>query len=71
MKNIKMPVLVLAAEKDHITPPESVTAFFEKIPSKDKKLLLSDKGHIGLTVSGSSHRKIWPEAIKWVVERSK
>jgi polyhydroxyalkanoate synthase len=71
LKNIKMPVLVLAAEKDHITPSDSVMTFFEKIPSKDKKVLLSDKGHIGLTVSGSSQKKIWPEAIKWVVERSK
>ncbi len=70
-KNIKMPVLVLAAEKDHITPPESVIPFFEKIPSKDKKILVSDKGHIGLTVSRSSQNKIWPEAIKWIVERSK
>lgn len=65
-----MPVLVLAAEKDHITPPDAVLPFFEKIPSKDKKMLMSDKGHIGLTVSRSSHKKIWPEAVKWIVERS-
>ena len=71
LKNITMPVLVLAAEKDHITPPDSVTDFFEKIPSNDKKMLLSNKGHIGLTVSRSSHKKIWPEAIKWMVKRSK
>jgi len=68
--NIRMPVLVLAARKDHITPPESVLPFFETIPSKDKKVLMSDKGHIGLTVSRSSHERIWPEAIRWVVERS-
>lgn len=67
---ITMPVLVLAAKKDHITPPDAVLPFFEKIPSKDKKMLMSEKGHIGLTVSRSSHEKIWPEAIKWIVERS-
>lgn len=71
LDNIKMPVLILAAEKDHITPPDSVIPFFESIPSKDKKLLISDKGHIGLTVSGSSQKSIWPEALKWIVERSK
>ncbi|HDN59729.1 MAG TPA: alpha/beta fold hydrolase [Candidatus Marinimicrobia bacterium] len=70
ISNLKMPVLVLAAEKDHITPPESVKPFFERIPSKDKKMILSDKGHIGLTVSGSSQKKVWPEAIKWIVDRS-
>ncbi len=71
LNNIKMPVLVLAAEKDHITPPDAVMPFFESIPSKDKKLLMSEKGHIGLTVSRSSHKKIWTEAVKWIVERSK
>lgn len=70
INRIDMPVLVLAAEKDHITPPESVIPFFEKIPSKDKKMLLSEKGHIGLSVSKTSHTKIWPEAIRWIVERS-
>ncbi|MCS7130077.1 MAG: alpha/beta fold hydrolase [Archaeoglobaceae archaeon] len=70
ISKIDMPVLVLAAEKDHITPPESVIPFFEKIPSRDKKMLLSEKGHIGLSVSKTSHSKIWPEAIRWIVERS-
>uniref|UniRef100_A0A7C3RCF7 Alpha/beta fold hydrolase n=1 Tax=Archaeoglobus fulgidus TaxID=2234 RepID=A0A7C3RCF7_ARCFL len=70
LENIKMPTLVLVAEKDHITPPESVSQFFEKIPSKDKKMILSEKGHIGLTVSSSSQKKIWQEVIKWIVERS-
>jgi polyhydroxyalkanoate synthase len=70
INKIKMPILVIAAEKDHITPPEGVTSFFERIPSKDKKMLLSEKGHIGLTVSRSSHARIWPEVIRWIVERS-
>ncbi len=70
IENITMPVLVLVAENDHITPPDAVREFFDRIPSKDKKMLLSDKGHIGLTVSGKSHREMWPEAIRWVVERS-
>ncbi len=70
LKRITMPVLALYAEKDHITPPSSVIPFLEKIPSKDKKALSVDKGHIGLTVSKSSHAKLWKEAIKWIVERS-
>ncbi|MEM1579018.1 MAG: alpha/beta fold hydrolase [Archaeoglobaceae archaeon] len=70
LNQIKMPILALYAEKDHITPPESVLPFLERIPSKDKKALSIDKGHIGLTVSKSSHTKLWGEAIKWIVERS-
>ena len=71
LKKITMPVLAIIAEKDNLTPPETTLPFFEMIPSKDKKLLISDKGHVGLTVSGSSHKKVWPEAVKWIAERSK
>ena len=70
ISNIRMPVLVLAGKMDHITPVDAVEPFFKAIPSEDKKMLLSEKGHIGLTVSSSSHKKLWPEAIKWIVERS-
>ncbi|MEM0022935.1 MAG: alpha/beta fold hydrolase [Archaeoglobaceae archaeon] len=70
LSKITMPVLALYAEKDHITPPSSVIPFLEKIPSKDKKAMSVDKGHIGLTVSKSAHVKLWKEAIKWIVERS-
>lgn len=70
LKKISMPVLAIVAEKDNLTPPETTIPFLDKITSKDKKLLISDKGHVGLTVSGSSHKKIWPEAVRWIVERS-
>ncbi|MDI9611221.1 MAG: alpha/beta fold hydrolase [Archaeoglobales archaeon] len=70
LSKITMPVLALYADKDHITPPSAVLPFLEKIPSKDKKALSVDKGHIGLTVSKSSHAKLWNEAIKWIVDRS-
>lgn len=67
---ITMPVLVIVASKDHIVPPESSIPFFEAVPSRDKKLIVSDKGHIGLTVSRSSHSKVWPEVVAWLLERS-
>ncbi|RLI81350.1 class III poly(R)-hydroxyalkanoic acid synthase subunit PhaC [Archaeoglobales archaeon] len=70
LKNIKMPILALIAEKDHITPPEATLPFFEKVPSKDKLLLKVDKGHIGLSVSSHSHKTLWERAINWIVERS-
>ncbi len=70
IRKINVPTLVIVAEKDHITPPEAAIPFFNAIASRDKKLLVSEKGHIGLTVSSSSHRKLWVDAVKWIVERS-
>lgn len=71
LKKIRMPTLVLVAEKDHITPPDCAIPFYEIIPSEDKLMLKVNKGHIGLTVSSSSHRELWDSTIAWIVERSK
>ncbi len=71
LTNITMPVLAIVAEKDNLTPPETTIPFLNMIPSKDKKMLIAHKGHVGLTVSMTSHKKIWPEAVKWIAERSK
>lgn len=70
LKSIKMPVLVLVAEKDHISPPESVKPFLNKISSKDKLLLSVNKGHIGLSTSRAA-KEVWDKAIEWIVSRSK
>lgn len=70
MSRITMPILVIVASKDHIVPPESSIPLLEAVPSRDKRLIVVDKGHIGLTVSRSSHAKVWPEVVSWLIERS-
>jgi len=70
LRNINMPVLVLVAERDHISPPESVKPFLNMISSKDKLLLSVNKGHIGLSTSRGA-KEMWDKAIAWIVERSK
>jgi len=70
LKNITMPTLILVAEKDHISPPESVKPFLNKISSNDKLLLSVNKGHIGLSTSRAA-KDLWDKAIAWIVERSK
>lgn len=71
LNKIEMPVLILIAERDHITPPEAAIPFYDLIPSKDKLILSVDKGHIGLTVSRHAHKTLWHKAISWILERSK
>ena len=34
------------------------------------KTMTLDAGHIGLAVSTKAHKKYWPEALKWVADRS-
>ena len=70
LAKITMPLLMLIADKDHITPPESAIPFYEAVPSRDKLLLRLEKGHIGLSVSSSAHKTLWKKAVEWIVERS-
>jgi polyhydroxyalkanoate synthase len=70
LRDIEVPVLVLAAKFDHIVPPESQKAILELVSSKDKEVYEIDKGHIGMTTSRDSHKEFWPKAIKWIQQRS-
>jgi polyhydroxyalkanoate synthase len=67
---IEIPVLVLAAAYDHIAPPESQKAILGAISSKDKDAYEMKKGHIGITVSASSHKEFWPRVVEWLKQRS-
>ena len=69
-KKIKCPYLNLIAEEDSTIPPPSSKAIGDYISSEDKKLMTVSAGHIGLAVSGKAIKKLWPEAVKWIGDRS-
>ena len=68
--NLDMPVLQITAEYDHLVPPTASKPFSEVIPSEDTEILEARTGHIGLSVSSSSHRELWPDVCEWFAERS-
>ena len=68
--NIDMPVLQITGEYDHLIPSETSKPFNEVIGSEDTDVIEYPTGHIGLSVSGSSHANVWPEVCEWFEERS-
>ncbi|WP_332897509.1 class III poly(R)-hydroxyalkanoic acid synthase subunit PhaC [Haladaptatus sp. CMSO5] len=70
LTNIDMPVLQIMGEYDHLIPPESSKPFNDVIASDDTETFEFPTGHIGLSVSGSSHRDLWPRVSEWYLERS-
>lgn len=70
LKNITCPLQVLSATADHLVPPEQAEAIKAHVGSKDIKSTILDAGHIGLAVSSKAHKKFWPEATKWLADRS-
>jgi len=70
LADIDMPVLQIVGEYDHLIPPEASTPFNEKVGSDDTTVMRMQSGHIGLSVSSSSHEQLWPDVCDWYAERS-
>ena len=67
---IDMPFLQVIGEYDHLIPPEASKPFDEVIASEDTETIEHSTGHIGLSVSGSSHDAVWPSVAEWYHHRS-
>jgi polyhydroxyalkanoate synthase len=70
LTNIDMPVLQITGEYDHLIPSETSKPFNDVIGSEDTSTIEYPTGHIGLSVSGSSHENVWPEVCEWFEARS-
>ena len=68
--SIEVPVLQITGEYDHLIPPEASKPFNELVGSDDTEVIEYPTGHIGLAVSGSSHRDVWPRVAEWYIEKS-
>jgi polyhydroxyalkanoate synthase len=69
LKNIKMPVLTMLAQKDHLVPPASTRPLLDAIGSTDKELLEYPVGHIGIFVSSKVLKDVGPKIGKWLKAR--
>jgi polyhydroxyalkanoate synthase len=68
--DIEVPVLQITGEYDHLIPPEASKPMNERFGSDDTEIIEYSTGHIGLAVSGSSHRDVWPRVAEWYIEKS-
>lgn len=69
LENIKMPVLNVYAEQDHLVPPDASRALKKKIGSGDYTELSFPGGHIGIYVSGRAQKTVPPTIGKWLGQR--
>ena len=70
LKNIKMPILTVFAEQDHLVPPASTKPLNNLVSSTDKTMISFKGGHIGIYVSSRSQKELAPAVAKWIFERS-
>jgi polyhydroxyalkanoate synthase len=69
LKAIRMPVLNIYAEEDHLVPPASSLALEKYVGTKDYTVLSYPVGHIGMYVSGKVQKELPPAIAGWLKER--
>ncbi|QLH07355.1 alpha/beta fold hydrolase [Nitrosopumilus ureiphilus] len=70
LKKITMPVLNIVGTNDDLVSAESSRTITDVISSKDKQTLEFPTGHVGLCISKTAHKKLWPEVGRWLKEHS-
>jgi polyhydroxyalkanoate synthase len=70
LKNIKVPLLNIMAQLDHLVPNDASKPLNDAVGSTDKDIAVFPTGHIGIFVSGKSQREIVPRITSWLIPRS-
>jgi len=71
VRGIDVPILQILGEYDHLVPPDASKPFNDIVGSDDVTTIEFATGHIGLSVSSSSHADLWPRVADWYHERSR
>jgi polyhydroxyalkanoate synthase len=70
LERITCPLLLLAADFDHLVVPASTLGIEPHVRSKEVKKMTIPAGHVGLAVSSKAHRQFWPEVANWLADHS-
>ena len=70
VEKIDMPMLLIMGEYDHLIPCGASEPFADVVGTDDVEQIKYPTGHIGLSVSSSSHEDVWPRVAEWFYEKS-
>jgi polyhydroxyalkanoate synthase len=70
LANIHWPALLIAAERDHITPLTTTLPLFEHISSTEREKLVIPAGHVGLVAGRGAVNGLWPQVSGWLADHS-
>jgi polyhydroxyalkanoate synthase len=70
LSKIKIPVLNIVAEEDHLVSSDCSVPLNDVISSTDKRLMRFHTGHVGLIASTYSQNNVLPKVGQWLRSRS-
>jgi polyhydroxyalkanoate synthase len=69
LKRVTCPLFVAVGERDHLVPPDAALPVTGLVSSRDARVQRVPVGHIGLSVSGTAHKELWPKYTEWLERR--
>jgi len=66
LSNIKVPLLNVVADQDHLVSPECSISLNNLVSSTDRNLMRFSTGHVGLIASGYSQNVVLPKIGNWI-----
>ncbi|HYA82623.1 MAG TPA: class III poly(R)-hydroxyalkanoic acid synthase subunit PhaC [Candidatus Bathyarchaeia archaeon] len=70
LSKIRIPVLNIVAEEDHLVSPQCSASLNDAVSSLDKRLMRFHTGHVGLIASSYSQNNVLPKVGQWIKARS-
>ena len=70
LKNIKVPLLHVLAQYDHLVSPECGKPLIERVSSEDKEEVILPGGHVSLVAGANAIKRMWPKLDQWLERRS-
>ena len=70
LSKIRVPLLNIVAEEDHLVSPQCSVALNDSVSSLDKRLMHFHTGHVGLIASSYSQNNVLPKVGQWLRVRS-
>ena len=70
LSKIRVPLLNIVAEEDHLVSPQCSVALNDSVSSLDKRLMHFHTGHVGLIASSYSQNNVLPKVGHWLRVRS-
>ncbi len=66
LKNIRQPLLVVAAKQDYIVPPLAAKGLVDAVSSQDKEYVELPGGHISVFSGRQANQTLWPKIDEWL-----
>lgn len=70
LKAIKVPILSIVAEHDHVVAREAAAPLLTMTGSTDCEEILTKGGHVSVVAGASALRRLWPSIDAWLGKRS-